>query len=326
MSPSFQSRTERKISRSRPEQTVQCNVGGDGVIVTARPLLFGGTVRQLWSRTRFEPLFRSVLGVGVAIVVAILLVSPPALGASLDALEAAPEDVDPREVALRAENSLRSDRTYMAAAMTIESPRLSKPRVVAFKSWDDRAEKRSFIRIEAPVKDKGAAFLKLHPNLWSYVPRVERTLRIPPSMMLQPWMGSDFTNDDLVNESSSIDDYDHKMLGIDPTGGGEGSPAYVIEFTPHEDAPVVWGKIVAWIAIDHGTQLLQQFFDEDGEKLRTIQFGEIREVGGRQVPHRWEVTPHNKEGHSTKIEISEFRFDEEFDENIFTTRNLKQRR
>ncbi|MGE4607248.1 MAG: outer membrane lipoprotein-sorting protein [Myxococcota bacterium] len=244
----------------------------------------------------------------------------------LDQLEPAPEGVDPREVALRAENSLRSDRTYMAAAMTIRSPRLSQPRVVVFKSWDDRAEKRSFIRIEAPAKDKGAAFLKLHPNLWSYVPRVERTLRIPPSMMLQPWMGSDFTNDDLVNESSTIDDYDHKMLGIDPaTGGVDGERAYVLEFIPHEDAPVVWGKIVTWIAIEHGTQLLQEFYDEDGEKLRTIRFAEIREVDGRHVPHHWEVTPHNKDGHSTSIEISEFRFDQEFDENIFTTRNLKQR-
>jgi outer membrane lipoprotein-sorting protein len=271
--------------------------------------------------------------IGVIVSVCIgMAVSPPIFADAVEEidpfahLEPAPDDVDPREVALRAENSLRSDRTFMAAAMTIRSPRLSQPRVVVFKSWDDRSEKRSFIRIEAPAKDKGAAFLKLHPNLWSYVPRVERTLRIPPSMMLQPWMGSDFTNDDLVNESSTIDDYDHEMLGIDPaTGGVAGNAAYVLEFIPHEDAPVVWGKIVTWIAIEHGTQLRQQFYDEDGEKLRTILFEDIREVGGRHVPHHWEVMPHGKEGHSTLIEISEFRFDEEFDDDIFTTSNLKRR-
>ena len=151
-------------------------------------------------------------------------------------------------------------------------------------------------------------------------------MRIPPSMMLQPWMGSDFTNDDLVNESSTIDDYDHRMLGIDPaTGGVDGERAYVLELIPHEDAPVVWGKIITWIGVEHGTQLLQQFYDEDGEKLRTIRFAEIREVGGRFVPHHWEVTPHEKEGHSTAIEISEFRFDEVFDEDIFTTTHLKRR-
>jgi outer membrane lipoprotein-sorting protein len=242
-------------------------------------------------------------------------------------LEPAPEGVDAKQVATLAENSLRSDRTFMSASMTVRSPRLSEPRVVVFESWDDRPEKRSFIRIQAPPKDKGAAFLKLHPNLWSYVPRVERTLRIPPSMMLQPWMGSDFTNDDLVNESSAIDDYDHELLGVDPSPkGAEGMRAYVVEYRPHEDAPVVWGRIVTWVEVEHGTPLRQEFYDEDGEKMRTLHFGKIREVQGRQVPHFWEVIPHNKEGHGTRIEIGEFRFDEEFDENVFTTRNLKSRK
>ena len=200
----------------------------------------------------------------------LLLVVPSVLavdianGDGLGDLEPAPADVDPRAIARLAEDSLRSDRTYMEAEMTIRSPRLTQPRVVAFRSWDDRVQKRSFIRILKPPKDAGAAFLKLHPNLWSYVPRVERTLRIPPSMMLQPWMGSDLTNDDLVNESSDTDDYDHRMLGIDPNagrlaadaeaGGAEAIlRAYVVEYTPHEEAPVVWGKIVAWIEMEHGT-------------------------------------------------------------------------
>ena len=118
------------------------------------------------------------------------------------ALEPAPDGVDARSLALRAENSMRSDRTFFDGRMTVTSPRLSRPRIVAFKSWEDRAAKRSLIRILAPKKDAGTGFLKLHPNLWMYVPRVERTVRIPPSMMLQSWMGSDFTNDDLSRESS----------------------------------------------------------------------------------------------------------------------------
>jgi outer membrane lipoprotein-sorting protein len=255
------------------------------------------------------------------------------LADGLDNLEAAPPDVDAREVARRAENALRSDRTYMEAEMTIRSPRLTQPRVVAFRSWDDRAQKRSFIRILTPPKDAGAAFLKLHPNLWSWVPRVERTLRIPPSMMLQPWMGSDLTNDDLVNESSEIDDYDHRLLGVDPgvveaagTDAAARPRAYVVEYVPHEDAPVVWGKILTWIEVEHGTPLRQEFYDEDGEKLRTMVFSDIRDVGGRNVPHLWSVIPHDKKGHGTVIAIREFRFDETFDDDVFTTRNLKQRK
>jgi outer membrane lipoprotein-sorting protein len=267
----------------------------------------------------------AVVGTCGLLLLVSLLVDSPLRADEVFEFEPAPEGVEARAVALRAEDVLRSDQTFMEAEMVIDSPRLTKPRHVAFKSWDDRPEKRSFIRILEPPKDAGAAFLKLHPNLWSYVPRVERTLRIPPSMMLQPWMGSDFTNDDLVNESSEIDDYDHALLGVDSHPGIEGLRAYVVEYVPHEDAPVVWGKILGWIETEHGTPLRQEFYDEDGEKIRTIHFGDIRVTGGRHVPHVWTVTPHDKEGHTTTIRIREFRFDEDFDEQIFTTRNLKQR-
>jgi outer membrane lipoprotein-sorting protein len=255
-----------------------------------------------------------------------LLCSALCAAVSAAELEPAPPDLDAHQIALRAEDTMRSNSSYLEATMTVESPRLSKPRVVSFRSSDDRARKRSFIRILSPAKDAGTGFLKLHPNLWMYVPRVERTLRIPPSMMLQPWMGSDFTNDDLVNESSDIDDYDHELLGIDPRPEGhEGMRAYVVEYTPHEDTPVVWGKIVGWIEIEFSTPLLQEFYDEDGEKLRVMRFGDIREVQGRHVPHLWSMTPLGKPGHRTRIEVHEFRFDVSFDESIFTTRHLKKR-
>jgi outer membrane lipoprotein-sorting protein len=241
-------------------------------------------------------------------------------------LEPPPEGLEARELARGAEDALRSSRTYLEAEMTVVSPRLSRPRVVAFRSWDDRPGKRSFIRILSPAKDAGAGFLKLHPNLWMYVPRVERTLRIPPSMMLQPWMGSDFTNDDLVRESSALDDYDHRLLGVDPSPKGHpGMRAYVVEYIPHEDAPVVWGKIVTWIETEHRTPLRQDFYDEDGEKLRTMGFADIRAVEGRHVPFSWSMKPLDKQGHETRIQLGEIRFDIAIDDSVFTTRHLKQK-
>ena len=239
-------------------------------------------------------------------------------------LEPPPEGQSAREIALRAEDALRSERTYLEAKMIVESSRLSRPRVVRFSSRDDRPGKRSFIRILAPAKDEGTGFLKLHPNLWMYLPRVERTMRIPPSMMLQPWMGSDFTNDDLVNESSEIDDYDHQLLGVDPKPDGiVDLRAYVVEYVPHEDTPIVWGKIIAWIETEHGTPLRQEFYDEDGELLRVMHFDDIREVQGRHFPHVWTVRSLEKKGHETRIEVEQIRFDADFDESIFTTRHLK---
>ncbi|MEE8580098.1 MAG: outer membrane lipoprotein-sorting protein [Myxococcota bacterium] len=253
------------------------------------------------------------------------------LGAALPApfvraeLEPAPDGLDATEIARRSEDTLRSDRTYLAGHMIVSSPRLAAPRRMAFRSWDDRPGKRALIRIDEPAKDRGTGFLKLHPNMWMYIPRVERTMRIPPSMMLQSWMGSDFTNDDLVRESSQIDDYEHRLLGIDPSPpGSPGRPAYVVEYIPHEDAAVVWGRIVVWSDAESGTPLLHEFYDEDGTKLRVLRFDDIRDVDGRRVPHRWSLQPLDKQGHETVIEIDVIRFDVKFDEQIFTTRNLKR--
>lgn len=248
-----------------------------------------------------------------------------ARGEELD-LEPAPPGVDGRAVAERVEEVWRGENNYLDASMTVVSPRLPTPRVVRFRSWDDRPGKRSFIRMLAPPKDAGTSFLLLHPNLWMYVPRVERTMRIPPSMMLQPWMGSDLTNDDLVRSSSMLEDYEQRLLGIDASPEGhEGRRAYVLEYIPHEDAPVVWGRILHWVDVERSAPLRSDYFDEDGEKIRTVRLTELREVQGRSFPHRWTVLPLDKEGHRTEIEVHEIRFDDPLDESLFTTGNLRRK-
>jgi len=234
----------------------------------------------------------------------------------------APEGIDAAALAQQAEDTWRSDTTYMEATMTIESPRLPAPRVVRFRSWDDRPGGRAFIRILSPAKDAGTGFLKQKLNLWMYVPRVERTVRIPPSLMLQPWMGSDFTNDDLVRESSGPEDYQHAVLGIDP-GTGEGE-AYVLEYRPREDAPVVWDRIVAWLDREHLTPLRQDFYDEAGDVVRQMRFGEISLEQGRWFPHRWSMESLDRPGHATRIEIEEVRFDADADDSIYTTQRLQR--
>lgn len=250
-----------------------------------------------------------------------LLLSAPAAAV----LAPAPDGISAEQIAQRAEDNLRSDQTIMEARMTVVSPRLTRPRVMEFTSWDDREGERSFIRMQAPSKDKGTGFLKLHPNLWTYIPRVERTMRIPPSMMMQSWMGSDFSNDDLVNESSETDDYTHRILGVEnQIDGHDGRSAYVIEYVPKEEAPVVWGKIIAWVDTDRGLPLKQEFYDEDGDLMRSMRFDDVRQIGERWVPHNWSMQPEDKEGHETRIEILRFVFDADLDEDIFTKRNLRK--
>ena len=264
----------------------------------------------------------------LGVVSTLLLVTAfvrPALAGGPEGLEPAPAGVSVEAIVRRAEDAMRGDRTYCNCEMTVSSPRLTTARTVAFESWTDEPGRRSFIRIHAPPKDAGTGFLKLHPNLWMYVPRVERTIRVPPSMMLQSWMGSDFTNDDLVRESSEVDDYDHTLLGVDP--GSErsgGRRSFVVEYRPHESAPVVWARIVAWIDAENDSPLFQEFYDEDGKKVRELRFSDVRPVGTRHVPHRWTLTPLDKPGHETVVVVKEIRYDLAIDDSVFTTRNLKE--
>src|SRR3990167_6083947 len=158
------------------------------------------------------------------------------------ALFPAPVHADGKKIIERMIHKMRGRINVAEYEMTIVRPSWS--RMVKLKAWDDRGRKRVFIRILEPPKEAGTTFLRLGYNLWNYLPKVEKVMKIPPSLMLQPWMGSDFTNDDLVKESSYIDDYDHKIVGREER---DGLPVLRIELIPHPEAPVVWGKVIFWV-------------------------------------------------------------------------------
>jgi hypothetical protein len=230
------------------------------------------------------------------------------------------------EIARRAEQALRSDRTYLEAKMTVKAPGLPGPRVVAFRSWHDRVRDRSLIRILAPAKDAGTTFLYLPPNLWMHAPRGERTERIATAEMLGSWLGSDFTYDDLVHGASEVGDYDPRLLRIEEGAEGlEGLRAYVLEFLPLAEAPATWARILAWVEVEHATPLRRDFYDAEGVQVRSLRFQDIREVEGRRVPHRWIMSPLVKQGYETRIELESIDFDASFDDDVFTTRQLKER-
>jgi outer membrane lipoprotein-sorting protein len=240
-------------------------------------------------------------------------------------LEPPPEDADAREIAGRAAAVLRGERTFIAATMTVRSKGGSRSRELRFHSFDDRPGDRAFIRVlDARDDDAGIAFIKLRPNLWKYEPEDKRVLRIAPSEALEPFMGGDFTNDDLIHINSEIDDYEHRLLGVDPRPDGIANlPAYAVEYTPQEASAAVWGRIVALIEVEHGTPLRCDFYDADGKLARVMRFGDIREVRGRYFPHVWMAQPQDSKGNETRIEVHEVRFDARFDDATFAIRQLK---
>lgn len=140
-------------------------------------------------------------------------------------------------------------------------------------------------------------------------------------MMSQSWMGTDFTNDDLVKEASTVQDYDHKLLGKENVNGKE---TYKIEMIPKPDAAIVWEKVIVWIDTRDLLQLKAEFYDEDGELVNVMNSGEIKMMGGRKITSEIEMIPVDKEGYKTLIIYRDIVFDKEIDDNFFTTRNMKQ--
>lgn len=143
-----------------------------------------------------------------------------------------------QELVAHVERLLWGKTNQGTAEMIVITPRWERKLELRF--WMERPE-RTFIRILAPPKEAGIGSLRIKAEMWNYLPAVERVIKIPPSMMLQPWMGSDFTNDDLVKESSILDDYTHKVVGATAVNGQD---AYQVEATPKPDAPVVWGRVL----------------------------------------------------------------------------------
>lgn len=190
-------------------------------------------------------------------------------------------------------------------------------RSMSMEAWS-QGEDRSLVILREPAKDAGVATLKVDDNIWNYLPKVDRTMKIPAGMMSGSWMGSHFTNDDLVKSSRLADDYTYTMTGR-PTGG---SGVYVIELVPRPEAPVVWGKVVVKIAADK-TPVSLEFFGEDGKLARTQSFSDVREVNGRRIPMVMTLTPADKPGEYTKITYSTLEFDVKLPPETFSLQALK---
>jgi len=246
-----------------------------------------------------------------------LLICVSALWTLMPPAHAAPvasPDASATTLIRHVQDMLRSDTSIARYAMHIETP--DWQREIRFDAWDDRRRKRLFIRVLSPRKERGAAWLKDGGNLWMYLPKLERDIRIPPSMMLSSWMGSDFTNDDLVKMESVVEDYTHRITAEDETG-------WTVESIPRPDAPVVWGKLVHRIGRD-GLPLEERFFDEHGRLARTLRFLDPRVMDGRRIPTRWVMQPADKPGRRTEMRIERIDFDAPIPDSVFTRANLRR--
>ena len=213
----------------------------------------------------------------------------------------------------------RSETSHAEMEMHIVTPHWE--RTLAMTVWSKGMD-RTFIRITAPKKENGVATLRIGNEMWNYLPKTNKVMKIPPSMMMGSWMGSDFTNDDLVRESSMLNDYTYQFVTPE-----DASPDHLyVELTPKEDSPIVWGKIVGAVRSSDYLPVWQHFYDEKGNLMRVMNFKEITTFAGKTLPSVIEMIPQNKEGHKTVVRWMDATFDSKIDDKIFTRRNLQRRR
>ena len=229
-----------------------------------------------------------------------------------------PQTLDATDIIRRADQKMQGSSNMAVMTMVIQRPEWS--REIEMKSWS-LGIKKSLILITAPPRDAGTGFLKRDKEIWNWQPRIDRVIKLPPSMMMQSWMGSDFTNDDLVKESSVVNDYNHTYKKDTVIRNYN---CYKIEMIPKPEAAVVWGKVDVYIEKDELLQLLIKYYDEEGYLVNTMILSEIKNLGGRSIPTLMEMIPADEPNHKTIIRYKEMSFDIDIDDSFFSLQNMKR--
>lgn len=226
---------------------------------------------------------------------------------------------DAAAIVKRSFNYMRGRASLATVTMTIHRP--DWQRVVTIKSWT-LGDSDSIFTITAPPKDRGNGTLKKGREMWMYNPKVNRVIKLPPSMMSQAWMGSDFSNNDLSKTDSIIKDYQHSLEGVDRVGGMK---VYRIKCMPKPQAPVVWGMMTLKIRQDK-VFLEQVFYDEDLKPVKILSFMDIKEMGGRLFPTKWRMQKAEAKDEYTLLEYQHLEFKDSLPPSLFTLSSLRRPR
>lgn len=226
---------------------------------------------------------------------------------------------DAKEIVRRADTKFKGEKSsYSEMTMTIVRPKYQ--RTLEFKSWAEGNE-NSLTLITAPAKEKGQSFLKSGNNMWSWNPTIQRLIKLPPAMMSQGWMGSDYSNDDILKESSYVVDYQHQLKGSEIIDGHD---CFIIDLIPMEEADVVWGKITMWISKDDDLMLKSEYYDEELYLVKTHLGRDVKTFDNRTLPAVMEIIPADEEGNKTIVTIKDMHFNIDLEKNFFSQQNMKK--
>ena len=221
------------------------------------------------------------------------------------------------EIVTLSDKQMRGDSSYTVATMNIIRPDWT--RSMSMKSWT-KGQDLSLVLVTSPAKDKGSASLKRQKEMWNWIPSIERVIKIAPSMLSQSWMGSDFTNDDLINQSSIVVDYQHRLIEEQII---DGDNCYVIDAIAKPDAPVVWSKIRLWVSTESYLQRKVEFYDEFDDLVNTMETFDVKQMGGRLIATRMIMLPIDKPCNKTEMLTHEAQFDFDISDDFFSQSQMK---
>jgi outer membrane lipoprotein-sorting protein len=222
-----------------------------------------------------------------------------------------------KEIIKKAYDLMQGETNESMMTMTIVRP--TWQRAISFHTWAKGSD-FSLALVTDPAKEKGQTFLKRKNEIWNWVPNIQRMIKLPPSMMTQGWMGSDFSNDDLLKESSIVKDYSHTLMGTEIVNEVE---CYKIKLIPNAEAAVVWGSIIKWISKIQYFQIKSEYFDEDNILVKTESASEIKKMGDREIPTHFELIPADKPGNITTLVINKAIFNQPINDSFFSQQNMK---
>lgn len=222
------------------------------------------------------------------------------------------------DIMRKADEKMRGNSSQ--AEMTFKTIRSTWTREMSVKTWS-KGKELAMIMVTSPAKEKGIVYLKRKKEVWNWIPVLERVIKLPPSMMANSWMGTDFSNDDLVKESSVVDDYTHRMLG-DTTISG--LPCYQIELKPKSNTAVVWGKLKVAVDKKDYLELYTEFYDEGNALVSTMQGSEVKVMDGRLIPTKITMIPVNKKNQKTEIIYKSILFNRTIGDSFFSLDQIQR--
>lgn len=227
------------------------------------------------------------------------------------------QTLDPGEIVHRGEKHLRGKSTQALFSMVVTRP--SFTRTLRLRSWTS-GDAKALVEILLPLKEEGIVSLRREMEMWNYLPKTDQVVRVPTSMRLQSWMGSDFTNDDLMKMSRLSSDYRHTFLRKDNV---EGESVNVIRCDPKPGFPVVWGKVLYWAGVTDHLPRREEYFDEAGKLVRTLSLSQFKPMDDRVFPTRMSMHHAERGEEHTTIEYERLLFDREIGESIFNREELR---